>query len=132
MNEDWNLVIQEPQQEVPVTSRRIYIPKVILFISPVGIDQNEDSRLHQSKPRRRFEEEREKGDIHELHAHGKLADFLDPLHFAARFCVLTHLLLFQHSHPMHTCRHTATSTRQNPETTDACFIHEQQSPFAMS
>jgi hypothetical protein len=115
-------VIQEPQQEVPVTSRRIYIPKVILFISPVGIDQNEDSRLHQRKPRRR-RRRKEKRDIHELRAHGKLADFLDPLHFGARFCVLTHLLLFQHSHPMHICRHTATSTKENPETTDACFIH---------
>ncbi len=117
-------MIQEPQQEVPVTSRRIYIPKVILFISPVGIDQNEDSRLHQRKPRRR-RRRKEKRDIHELRAHGKLADFLDPSHFGARFCVLTHLLLFQHSHPMHICRHTATSTRENPETTDACSIHEQ-------
>jgi hypothetical protein len=71
------------------------------------------------------EEERKKGNIHELRAHGKLADFLDPLHFGARFCVLTHLLLFQHSHPMHICRHTATSTRENPETTGACFIYEQ-------
>jgi hypothetical protein len=71
------------------------------------------------------EEERKKWNIHELRAHGKLADFLDPLHFVARFCVLTHLLLFQHSHPMHICRHTATSTRENPETTDAYFIHEQ-------
>jgi hypothetical protein len=39
-----------------------------------------------------------------LRAHGKLADSLDPLHFGARTCGLTHLLLFVRLHPTHICR----------------------------